>query len=186
MTELYDMFNHKMNIYEEILKNINDKFSDFENRILNLENNFKNLKKCNIEEIINNNEEIIELKKESLEIPNDIVEKAIVYKDYRTVLYLFRYYYKKKINENNKYPIRIKSKRIYEYFNNKQWISDNNAHYIKHTLFMNIQTVLYKYNNMDNIKEIDDIYNNQIFINKLSEDKYKRDIFRHIIDEINN
>ena len=31
---------------------------------------------------------------------------------------------------------------------------------------MNIQTVLYKYNNMDNLKDLDDIYENQIFIKK--------------------
>ena len=39
---------------------------------------------------------------------------------------------------------------------------------------------------MDNVKEVDEIYNNQIFINKLSDEKYKRDLFKHIIDEINN
>ena len=38
---------------------------------------------------------------------------------------------------------------------------------------MNIQTELYKFNNLDNINDVDEIYNNQVFINKLS-DKYKR------------
>ena len=189
MTEIYDIINNKMIIYDQLLKNINDKFLDFEKRILFLENNFKNIKNnTNQIEIIDSSEDenLCELKKEYLNIPIEIVEKAIVYKDYRTVLILFRYYYKNKTNERNHYPIKIKSKRIFEYYNNKEWICDSNAHYIKNTLFMNIQTVLYKYNNMDNVKEVDEIYNNQIFINKLSDDKYKRDLFKHIIDEINN
>lgn len=51
---------------------------------------------------------------------------------------------------------------------------------------MNIQTELFKYNNLDNVSDFDDIYNNQVFINKLSDDKCKRDLFKHIVDEIQN
>ena len=36
------------------------------------------------------------------------------------------------------------------------------------------------------VSDYDTIYQNQLFINKLSSDKTKRDIFKHIIDEIKN
>ena len=120
-----------------------------------------------------------------MNIKYEDIKKALVYKDYRTILYLFKLYYKNKSNKENVYPIKIKGKRTFEYYNNN-WIHDANAHYIKNTIFMNIQTELYKFNNLDNINDVDEIYNNQVFINKLSDDKYKRDIFKHIIDEVSN
>jgi len=179
INNIRELINTKFNEYDNIINLIQIKLNQLDTKINNIESHLMLFNKENKQE-----ENIVELKKELLNISNEIIEKAIVFKDYRTVLALFKYYYKTKTNEINKYPIRIKSKRVYEYFNNNQWISDNNAHYIKHTLFMNIQTILYKYNNMDIVKDIDDIYNNQVFITKLSDEKYKRDIFKHIVDEI--
>ena len=187
MDELLSNIETKLNNYDKFINDIQNNFSNLEVKINNLENKIKIvISKKDIEEENIEDENIIELKKEIIDIPLEIVEKSLVYKDYRSVIFLFKYFYKNKTNDNYKYPIRIKSKRVYEYYNNKQWISDNNAHYIKFTLFLNIQTLLYKYNNIDNVKDVDDIYNNQIFINKLSDDKYKRDVFKHIIDEIKN
>ena len=184
MTEFNNIIQKKLNVFENIINNIQTKISSLEIKINNLEDNFKLV--TNIKLNSDDNENIVQLKKESINIENNIVKKALIYKDYRTILYLFKYYYRNKTNVIHKYPIRIKSKRVYEYYNNSTWIIDNNGHYIKNTLFMNIQTILFKYNNMDNIDDLEDLYNNQIFINKLSEDKYKRDLFKHIIDEINN
>lgn len=184
MTEFNNIIQEKLNVFENLIDNIQTKISGLEIRIINLEENFKLV--TNIKPNSDNNENIVQLKKESINIENNIVKKALVYKDYRTILYLFKYYYRNKTNVIHKYPIRIKSKRVYEYYNNNSWIIDNNGHYIKNTLFMNIQTILFKYNNMDNIDDLEDLYNNQIFINKLSDEKYKRDLFKHIIDEINN
>ncbi len=169
--------------HSECLNNITSKLISLETRIHNLESCFKTI---NINKIENKEENIIELKKEMLDIDMENIKKAIIYKDYRSIIYLFKLYYKTKTNKENQYPIRIKSKRIYEYYNNNKWIQDNDAHYIKHTLFTNMQTLFYKFNNLDNITDVDDIYNYQYFINKLSEEKYKREIFKHIIDEIQN
>lgn len=172
---------------QQCINLINDKFELIDNKIELIE------KKVNfMEEKVNNltkpNEEELNTKnliKESMNLPFDILKKSLIYKDYRTILLIFKYYYKDKTNTNNVYPIKIKGKRSFEYFN-KKWINDTNAHYIKNTLFMNIQTELFKYNNLDNVTEIDEFYNNQLFINKLSEDKDKRNIFKYIIDEISS
>ena len=181
MSDLEDIINNKIKNFFSI---IDDKIILIENRINKLENITHELLKRD-KNVNDKNNKIVNLEKQEMNLPNDVIKKSLIYKDYRTILYIFKYFYKNKHNEDNTYPIKIKSKRMFEYYNN-QWISDNNAHYIKNTLFMNIQTELYKFNNLDNVEDIDDIYNNQVFINKLSEDKYKRDIFKHIIDEIHN
>ena len=182
MSDFEDIINNKIKNFFSIIDN---KIILIENRVNKLENITNELLKHNNNIKITTNSNIINLEKQEMNITNDVIKKALIYKDYRTVLYLFKYFYKNKLNQENAYPIKIKGKRMFEYYNN-QWISDSNAHYIKNTLFMNIQTELYKFNNFDNVDDIDDIYNNQVFINKLSEDKYKRDIFKHIVDEINS
>ena len=92
-------------------------------------------------------------------------------------------------NRPNCFKININSIKQQNYKNLVLHITYDNLetlHYIKNTLFMNIQTIFYKYNNLDNVTDVDDLYSNQLFINKLSDDKYKRDVFKHIVDEIQN
>jgi hypothetical protein len=204
MTDLV-LLNNKI---QDFFNNIDSRISLIENKVNKLEiiitkievitnNQFNNESKNqnilhinntlnNINQSVNSNSNIIiNLIKEEMNIKYEDIKKAMIYKDYRTILYLFKLYYKNKSNQQNVYPIKIKGKRTFEYYN-INWIHDANAHYIKHTIFMNIQTELYKYNNLDNINDVDDIYDNQVFINKLSDDKYKRDVFKHIIDEVSN
>ncbi len=183
MSEFSTIVEQQLKVFFENIENKVNKIDDKVNKLELIINSMQNSK---VESVQTQDENIIELKKESLDIPLDIIKKSLVYKDFRTVLYLFKFFYKNKTNQSNVYPIKLKSKRVYEYYNNNQWNIDNNAHFIKYTLFMNIQTELYKYNNIDNVTDIDDIYNNQIFINKLSDDKHKREIFKHIVDEIQN
>ena len=100
-----------------------------------------------------------------------------------TIINIFRYYYKNKLNSENPYPIKIKGKRSFEYYNN-QWIVDNNAFYIKDVLFNNIENELYRVNNLKMIDDLDEICNNQSFIVKLSEEKHRKNLFKFIVDEI--
>lgn len=184
------LIENKVNKLETIITKIelfnNQQQNNNQNENKDLNQNIFNINHTlnNLNQSVNSNI-IINLVKEEMNIKHEDIKKALVYKDYRTILYLFKLYYKNKSNKENVYPIKIKGKRTFEYYNNN-WIHDANAHYIKNTLFMNIQTELYKYNNLDNINDVDDIYNNQVFINKLSDDKYKRDVFKHIIDEVSN
>lgn len=126
-----------------------------------------------------------EVKPESLNIPMDEVLKALVYKDYRSFLYVFKYCYQYHVGGKTFYPIKIKSKRVFEYFYNEQWLEDANGHYIIKTICNNIQNVFMKYNIFDNklINE-EEFFLNQQFIQKLSKDSVKKEMFKHIIDEL--
>ena len=179
--------------FEEMNQTFILKFNKFEQKIINLdnkishiENKLKSSNNTNYTEF-DDNEELKELVKDcSINIDKDIVLRALSYRDYRTVIILFKNYYLNENNKFNKYPIKVVGKRTYEYYLNKRWINDPYGHYIKHTVLLNIQTVLIRYNNNDYIKDYDNLIMNQDFIYKLMEDKYSKNYFRHIIDEIKN
>ena len=179
--------------FEEMNQTFILKFNKFEQKIINLdykithiENKLKSSNNINYIDI-DDNEELKELVKDfSINIDKDIVLRALSYRDYRTVIILFKNYYLNENNKFNKYPIKVVGKRTYEYYLNKRWINDPYGHYIKHTVLLNIQTVLIRYNNNDYIKDYDNLIMNQDFIYKLMEDKYSKNYFRHIIDEIKN
>ena len=155
-------------------------------KITHIENKLKSSNNINYIEL-DDNEELKELVKDcSINIDKDIVLRALSYRDYRTVIILFKNYYLNENNKFNKYPIKVVGKRTYEYYLNKRWINDPYGHYIKHTVLLNIQTVLIRYNNNDYIKDYDNLIMNQDFIYKLTEDKFSKNYFRHIIDEIKN
>lgn len=179
--------------FEEMNQTFILKFNKFEQKIINLdnkishiENKLKSSNNTNYTEF-DDNEELKELVKDcSINIDKDIVLRALSYRDYRTVIILFKNYYLNENNKFNKYPIKVVGKRTYEYYLNKRWINDPYGHYIKHTVLLNIQTVLIRYNNNDYIKDYDNLIMNQDFIYKLTEDKFSKNYFRHIIEEIKN
>ena len=179
--------------FEEMNQTIILKFNKFEQKIINLDNKITHiehkLKSSNNTNYIefDDNEDLKELVKDcSINIDKDIVFRALSYRDYRTVIILFKNYYLNENNDFNKYPIKVVGKRSYEYYLNKRWINDPYGHYIKHTVLLNIQTILLKYNNNDYIKDYDNLIMNQDFIYKLTEDKFSKNYFRHIIEEIKN
>ena len=171
------------NISVEILNKltiIDDKLNKFEDRILNIEKkldlNVLLLSDCEIEDLK-------ELKKEALEMDKKDVIKALSYRDYRAVLIIFRNYYKNKDNKKYAYPIRITGKRSYDFYYNKKWNSDLYGHLSTDIIMLNVQNLFMRYNNMDEM-ESNDFFLNQTFIMKLSDDKYKKEIFKHIVEEI--
>jgi len=189
------------NILEELLtisSKINEtqvhilsKIDNFENRITNIEksinmSNFIITKLCEnkYKSIIDEKYSIIELKQESLNIDKESVIRALYYKDYRSIINILRLYYKP--TETTIYPIRITGKRSYEYFINNKWIPDLYGHYIMNTICINMQNLFIKYNIIDENSNIDhdEFMLVQTFIYKLSDEKYKKDIFKHIVEEI--
>lgn len=193
LTLVIDELNKINSNFEKLNESIAFKFNKFEQQILNLDNKIIHIEnKLKLSNNINysnidNNDELKELVKDgSINIDKDIVLRALFYKDYRTVIIIFKHYYLNVNNKYNKYPIKIVGKRSYEYYLNNKWINDQYGHYIKHTILLNIQTLLLKYNNSDYIKDYDNLIMNQDFIYKLTEDKFSKNYFRHIIDEIKN
>lgn len=130
---------------------------------------------------------IIELKRETINVSENDIVKALNYRDYRSVIYLFKVFYKNKINKNYTYPIRIIGKRSYEYYANNRWNSDLYGHFIMNTICQNMENLFLTINNLDDYGDLideEDFIPNQNFINKLSAEKYKKEIFRSIIDEV--
>lgn len=130
---------------------------------------------------------IVELKRETINVSENDIVKALNYRDYRSVIYLFKVFYKNKINKNYTYPIRIIGKRSYEYYANNRWNSDLYGHFIMNTICQNMENLFLTINNLDDYGDLideEDFIPNQNFINKLSAEKYKKEIFRSLIDEV--
>jgi hypothetical protein len=167
----------------KILENILDMSSKILNeqnkiydKILELENRIIKIEELSIK--YNINEDIKELKREDLVIDKEYVIKSLLYRDHRSIICIFKNIYK-----NNMYPIKMKKSRTFEYYCNNKWNIDLYGHYSMNVLFSNIQNLFIKNNNVDEFDDEDFILN-QTFIYKLSDDKFKKSIFKYIVDEI--
>jgi len=111
--------------------------------------------------------------------------KALVNRDYTSILMVFRQYYKNKNNTKYIYPIKVVSSRKYEFYYNGKWHDDLYGDITRKTIMRNIQNLFIKYNIMDDINiTMEDFVMNQEFIYKLSDDKHKKDLFKHITEEV--
>ena len=162
-------------------------------RVDNIEDNIQKiviLKENKIEKtedkkVEKSEEKIIELKLEKLNISDEDGHIAMQYRDHRTVLYIFKKYYKNKVNSQYAYPVRIISKRSYDYYHDGCWNSDLYGKELINILCTNIQNLLIKLNILDNKKiTMDSFIVNQMFIKKLSDDKARREYLKHIIEEV--
>jgi len=164
--------------FTELDITVNNKFDEIEKRLINIETN-KLIKNGNSECI----EDLKELIKESLDIDMKDVIKALKYRDYRSILTLFKLYYKNVNNETHKYPIRLFKVRKFEYYANKKWNSDLYGSHSMEVIISNFQDLFIKYNNINQIG-YDEFIQNQDFIQKLDEEKVKKSIFKVISEEI--
>jgi hypothetical protein len=168
----------KLNDSQELILN---KIENIELRLSKIENNIENIISKN-----NNSNNIVELKIENIDLDKNIIMKALEYRDYKSVISIFREYYKK--DQNNIYPIKVSGKRTYEFYLNNKWNSDIYGHYIMNTICRNVQNILLRGNIIETIQENGFDYNdfllNQSFIYKLGDEKYKKEILKNIIEEV--
>ena len=179
---------------KEDQENLINKIDSLEKRMILLENKVdlsialaKKSKNLNGLFDIEQDDNIVELKRETINISENDIVKALNYRDYRSVIYLFKVFYKNKINKNYSYPIRVIGKRSYEYYANNRWNPDLYGHFIMNTICQNMENLFLTINNLDDYGDLideEDFIPNQNFINKLSVEKYKKEIFRSIIDEV--
>lgn len=163
----------------EFKKVVLDKFNNLEDRLIKIEKKIET-KTIKNEIIIEN---LKELKREDLDVSKEEVLKSLSYRDYRSITHLFKKIYKNKMNEINIYPIKLSGKRSIEYYNNSMWNNDQYGHYSMNIIFKNFENLFIKYNNLENV-DYDNFILNQNYINKLSQDKYIRQVFKNIIEEI--
>lgn len=158
------------------------------NRIENIEERLTHIEECQKFSYAEFSGEIIkikEIKLESYPISDQDVMKALVYHDYRSFIYIFKLYYRSIQGGKIFYPIRMKNRRTFEYYYGGRWILDPSGHQTIKILCSNIQNLFLKHNIVENkFIEQDQWYLNQHFIMKLSEEKYKKEIWKHVVDEI--
>jgi hypothetical protein len=168
------------NLFLTNIANIDNKLDEIISRVSKLETkveyieNYKNqtdLKK------------IKELRYENIDLPEYDILRALNYKDHRSILYIFKLYYKNKLNLKHAYPIRIKGQRSFEYYSNEEWVPDLYGNNIMNIICKNMENLFIKYNVIEKVN-IDNLLANQEFIYKLSNDKYKRTILPFIIEEV--
>ncbi len=156
---------------------LNNRFDILETRLNKIEN--KMMFNTDNKECI---EDLKELVKENIEMDRNTVLKALSYKDYRSILMIFKLYYK---NENNatKYPIRVFKVRKFEYYANKKWNADLYGTHSIEVLIGNIQDLFIRHNDMEEIG-YEKFISYQDFIQKLDDDKVRKNIFKAIAEEI--
>jgi hypothetical protein len=170
------------NLFEKI-DNLDKKFDDkidiLEKKIICIENKIEYSKtNKNIEQI----ENLKELINEDLNIEKKDVLKALSYRDYRSLTYILKLYYK---NENNEYTFRKISPQKYEYYLNKKWNTDLYGDYCRNTFCKNVQNLFIKYNDIDDEDiSTNDFMLNQEFICNLLDEKKKKDLFKSVCEEI--
>jgi len=175
LEEINNISSNQKLLLDMIIK-LDEKIKSIENRLVS---------KNKIKDDPSLYQDLIELKAENIIYDNIDVIKALSYRDFRSILTIFRSYYKCKTNSTYVYPIRIIGKRSYEYYLNGKWIPDAHGHYSMKTICNNIQNLFIKVNDIDN-KNIsqDDFLLNQEFIYKLSDEKTIRNVFKSIVEEI--
>jgi len=168
------------NIFLDNIKKIDSKVDNILVRVKNLENKIEYI------ETSKNNPDLKRLKDFKLEdlcVPDENILKALNYRDHRSILNIFKLYYKNNLNPKYSYPIRIKGQYLYEYYLNDEWVPDLYGRSIINILCKNIEKLFIKNNIIENV-EPNVLILNQEFIYKLSDDKFKKSILVHIAEEI--
>ena len=173
---------------EMMLNEIFRKMDTMCNRIENIENRLhiiENNSKFNYTEFDGEIIKIKEIKNEIYDLSEEDVIRILKFRDYRSYILIFKLYYQTKKGNKTFYPIRMKTKRTFEYYSNNTWIQDVNGHYLIKTLSSNIQNTFLKYNILNSpLLTNEEWYQNQQFIMKLSEERTKKECFKNIIDEL--
>ena len=134
---------------------------------------------------------IIELKRESLKINPEKVKYALSFKDVRGDVLLFKDYYL----ERGFKAIRRISPRKFEYFFNGKWNTDNDGIKLMQIVPVNIQQEYYRINRIENYSldgyslkgySLDEFQSNQVHIQELGTEKYKKQLMRTIAQELAN
>ena len=124
-------------------------------------------------------EEKLELKREFLNIDEDVVKKCLKNCDINSDVILFKKIY---INDNLECPIRYINKNNFQYWADGRWYDDVAGEKITDIVVSNIKKLYIKANVYDNFQG--NLYKYQTYIGKMNEKKYKDTFIKMIKDLI--
>ena len=128
----------------------------------------------------NNRKYLIE---EVYDIDDEFIKNVINFRDHRTIISILKKYYS--YNNTLLYPFKNNKKSGFKYYKNDKWKNDPYGHYIIDIIFKNVKVLLFKVNTCDNFNNLNQFIENQNFICKLSDNKYKREFINiHLKNEL--
>jgi len=174
----------KMNIILTVLSNLKiesktleDEMSDLKNKIDVKDEKIEKQKK-------KTNKNIREIKKEQYILDEDFVKECLDSGSLDADIKIFKTIYINNILKEN-YPIKCMRKKIQYWCNGHMNDDDSNGNYIKNTIVKNIEDCYLNVNKYESYQDdIDQFINNQEYINKMSEQKYKEKILTKILELI--
>lgn len=181
INKLFQIMEKNQNELLQKIDGLSERIDKIEEKITKIENipQQTNIITANL------NDSIVELKMTDLDIPKEEIIKALNYRDHRSIMMLFKKYYKNKSHPKYPYPIRIKSAKVYEYYSGGDWINDIYGYRIANIICTNFERLFIRYNDISDENIPEDVFlSNQSFISKLTQEKFKKDILKHILEEI--
>ena len=168
---------------------LNDKMADIKDNIDNINKDFDIIKNGKI--FINNNN----FKELNEETYKDIMEKLGVeyllkklsLRNERSILTIMEQYFKSdETDENYKvnFPVKCKGKVDFEYFTDGKWIDDRYGTNVVDLIAKNFQNMFLKINLYPNNVNDNAFEANQLFINKLESEKFKKEFKKKLRDEL--
>jgi cell fate (sporulation/competence/biofilm development) regulator YlbF (YheA/YmcA/DUF963 family) len=175
----------KMNIILSVLgnlkidsKSLEDEMNDLKNKID--EKDDKGRKKTN--KNLNNN--IREIKKEQYNLDEEFVKECLNSGCIDADIKIFKKIYIDNLTKES-YSIKHIRKKFQYWYNGSMKDDDSNCTYIKNTIVQNIEDCYLNVNKYESYQDdIDQFINNQEYINKMSEQKYKERFLLKIIELI--
>lgn len=128
----------------------------------------------------NNKNDIEELKIKTIDISEEKIKKYLSYKSIQGEIKFFKEIY---LNKNGKNSIKYLKGRTFKYWDGENWITDIGGLYIANIILKNIQNSylrVNKYKTNNGYNDIDIFISNQIKLQKLMEEQYKKDFIRSI------
>ena len=176
----------KMNIILNVLgnlkidsKSLEDEMSDLKNKIDEKDETGRGRKKTTKNTL---NLNIKEIKKEQYNLDEDFVRSCLNSGSIEGDIKIFKKIYINNISKEY-YPIKNTKKKIQYWYNGHMKDDDANCTYIKNTIVQNIEDCYLNVNKYDSYQDdIDQFINNQEYINKMSEQKYKEKMLLKIME----
>ena len=125
-----------------------------------------------------------ELKKENIKVDISFARRMLEFHDHRSIIYIMREYYKSDKNNKIIYPIKYKQNHGFDYFSKGRWIHDTYGEVMIDILFVSFKALFMRCNDYSVISNMSKFIENQTFIQKFNDNKFKRNFARYLKNEI--